>query len=372
MNVLFVTYGDLSVRGGNSRSGSILLALADAGHQVDVIASRIDLSDHPHIRVISGTVGKRQSLLKLKLQMLKATGRSSYDVVHAVDDSILFASHLCRLRKIKLVYDAIRCFTGKGGSSPSLCWRLMPKRAVSWEKRFLLQSAATITSCSQLTAELKAVASDAHVVQVDNVPLQSLVPRKEIERFSLLKRFRKEPTAIVVCCVLPGNSCELNKIFMTARKVIEAMPGTAFFFTGLAEPEAESIALKLDIQDQCTFLAPNEAEVYLAALGIANAAWLVPEPGGRYIHEEVFTLLRSPAPLVCIHDSAYNELLSPKNAVQVLSDIDSLAEGILQVIMEPLFSVALATEGQQLVADHFSLSSFKHKIRMTYHTLLNN
>ena len=43
MNILFVTFGDLSIGSGAHRSLSILRALADAGHHIDVIAAGAQL-----------------------------------------------------------------------------------------------------------------------------------------------------------------------------------------------------------------------------------------------------------------------------------------------------------------------------------------
>lgn len=371
MNILFVTFGELSIGGGNTRPVSVLRALADAGHQVDVVASRAKIPDHPYITLLAGDGDQSISEHRIRIEVLRATGRSSYDVVHAVDDAVPFVFWLCRLRRVKLVYDASRCFTGSVGIAPSLLWKWFPGYFCRLEKKILQQAAAILTPCQVLSEDLKGIDSDVKIVQVEDVPVQSLFSGREIDRSSLLNRFEGHSSFIVVCSILPGNRTELRKLLVAARKVVESIPHVAFFFKGDLVSEAAAMAANLDIQSRCLFLETNETEDFLSALDIADAALLVSQSGDRYVHPEVFTLLRSPPPLVVVQDGAYDKLLTEENSVQALPSPDSIAEGLLRVIQEPLFSIGIAAEGQQLIADNYSLSSFKHKIRMAYHEVLN-
>jgi hypothetical protein len=158
-------------------------------------------------------------------------------------------------------------------------------------------------------------------------------------------------------------------MLLAARKVIDALPGAGFFFRGLPVGEAAPMARNLDIHERCVFLDRDETEDYYGALSIADAALFVPRPGGRYVDPEVFTALHSPSALVAVQETAYSGVLDGRNSIQVVSTAESIADGILRVFQEPLLALAIAVEGQQLIANHHSFSSFKHKIRMTYHDL---
>ena len=83
----------------------------------------------------------------------------------------------------------------------------------------------------------------------------------------------------------------------------------------------------------------------------------------------MFTALHSPSALVAVQEGAYSRVLDGRNSIQVVSSAESIADGILRVFQEPLLALAIAVEGQQLIANHHSFSSFKHKIRMSYHKL---
>ncbi len=173
----------------------------------------------------------------------------------------------------------------------------------------------------------------------------------------------------MVCSALPGHAVGFRQLLMAARKVIDVVPGAVFFFKGAPQRQAEKMAANLDITDHCVFLSPDEPESFFSALEIADAVLMVPRGESRYIHPQVYTLLHAGAPLVTIHDAVYDKVLTEKTSVRVLSNSESIAEGLLRVIQEPLFSLAVALEGQQLVADRHTYSSFKHKVRMAYHGL---
>ncbi len=357
------------MRGGSVRAAAMLRALADAGHRVDLVAPHTDLPDHPSIRVLAGGDDKLLRRAQLRRECLRTARRVSYDAIHAVDQAVFFADGLSRWKKIPLVYDASRRFTGKAGIGTSALWKLFPKQYLWMETRALDRAVIIFSPCSALTADLYSLEKNAMIVQLEDIPIQPLYARREIEKSTLLESFGKRSGWVIVCRILPGSIVGFRKLLMAARKVIDAEPNTSFFFKGGAREQAEKMAASLDIAGHCVFLSNKEPETFLSALEIADAVLLVPQEKSRYIHPQVYTLLHAGAPLVTLHESAYDEVLSEKTSIPVLPSSESMAEGLLRVIQEPLFSLAVATEGQQLVADRYTYSSFKHKVRMTYHQL---
>ena len=369
MNILFVTFGELSIGSGAHRSLSILRALADAGHHIDVIAAGAQIAPHPNVSILAGSSDRLLSRRLLRRVFAKAARRKSYQLVHVVDEAVLCLAHGMWWRRVKVVYEASRCFTGPNGIAPSWSWKLTPTYHERIEKKALRRTDLVLTSCDLLSTDLERVQKDTRIVQLAPIPAQALLPRSEPDRKALLSRFGGSASGIAVCCIGPGNRNELRKLLLAARKVIDALPGIGFFFRGLPVEEAETMARNLDIQGRCSFLERDETEDYYSALEIADAALLVPQPGGRYVDPEVFTALHSPSALVVVQEAAYSGVLDGRNSIQVVSTAESIAEGILRVFQEPLLALAIAVEGQQLIANHHSFSSFKHKIRMTYHDL---
>jgi len=369
MNILFVTFGELSIGSGAHRSLSILRALADAGHQIDVIAPAVYFAPHPHVNILVGSADRMLPRRMVRREFRKAARRKSYQLVHVVDEAVLCLAHCMWWRRVKVVYEASRCFSGSNGIAPSWRWKIAPTYYERIEKKALQRTDLVLTSCDMLTTDLERVQKNLRIIRLDSVSGHALRPREEPDRKALLSRLGGSASAVVICCVLPGNRNEVRKLLLAARKVIDALPGVGFFFRGLPVGEAESMARNLDIHARCVFLSSDETAEYFAALEIADAALFVPQPGGRYIDPEVFTALQSPSALVAVKEAAYNGTLDERNSIEVVSTAESIAEGILRVFQEPLLALAIAVEGQQQIANHHSFSSFKHKIRMTYHDL---
>ncbi len=307
----------------------------------------------------------------MRLAVLRAMAGNSYQVVHAVDEAIVHIARFGKLKKTRLVYEASRCFTGPNGNAPSWLWKLFPSHYHRKEKRILNRSAMVFSSCDDMTSDLKKLNDDIHVIQIEDIPAHPLFPRKEMDRATIAARFEGGVSFMVVCSVLPGNRSEIRTLLLAARKVIDKNPHAGFIFNGLSDDEARSMAANLDIQGRCVFLPAEDPEQVLSALSVADAALFVPRPGCRYPDPEILTLLNSPAVIVAVHEGAYSALLTDGNSVNVDYTATSIADGLLRVIQEPLLSYGIASNAQQLIADRYSFSSFKHKIRMAYHDLAN-
>lgn len=369
MNILFISYAEVSLRGDGMRAVAMVRALADAGHRVDLLASRAALPDHPHIRVLGGGTDASMGRGKIRMTAMRAAGRVSYDAVHAVDEAVFFAARLCCWKKLPLVYDAARCFSGKAGTGAPGLWKLFPNHFQQMEAKVLERAEIIFSSCSALTNDVYGMDNNAAVVQLEDVPMQPLHARRSDNKASLFASFEKRPNPVVVSNVLSCDPVGCRNLLLAARKVVDAMPNAVFFFNGDLGGQAANMAASLDIASRCIFLEPDDSKDFLAALDVADAILLVPPQETRYIHPLVYTLLHAAAPLVAIHVAAYEEVLTEKTSIVVLPDADAIAEGLLRAIQEPLFSLAVAIEGQHLVANRYTYSSFKHKVRMAYYQL---
>ncbi|NNJ70880.1 MAG: glycosyltransferase, partial [Kiritimatiellales bacterium] len=295
----------------------------------------------------------------------------SYDAVHAVDEVALFAAFIGIHRKAPVMYHARRCFSGPAGYPPSVLWKIFPAYFGRLEKKVLVRSSAVFSHSPRLSLDLKERHGRVRTFEFNDVPLQSLVANNTDEPHQLKKYFEVAPSHIVVFRVLSDTRKELGKTMRAVRKIADAVPATAFFIIGQTGPDAENMAASLDVKNRCAFLEQRQTEEFLAALDVADVSVLLPDPDGRYVHEDVYTLLRAAVPLVAVKDAVYDDLLNSGNSIAVLSDAASIADGVVQAIQEPLFSRSLAAQGQQLIADRFSYSSFRHKFRMACNEVFN-
>ncbi|QBG46177.1 hypothetical protein EGM51_01695 [Verrucomicrobia bacterium S94] len=371
MKILFITFGKLTLEDESCRPAAMLRALAEAGHRIDIIASYFDLPPHPNMRVLEGDAGTPVSFRRLRVALFKATGSMKYDAVHAIDYAAVWAMRACTLRRLPYVYDAARTFTGKSARPPSRRWKWFRTHYVRVEKKLLARAAVVLVSCPTLEAELKALQHTAPIVRIEDIPVQSLFSGRETtDRAVLFSAFAQETSSVVAVSVSALTTSELRMLLIAARKVMDAVPGLSFVFRGAGE-EAPKMAANLDIEGRCRFLDFTETGLFLDILNAASAALWLPPPNRPYCDPAIFTLLHSPAPLVVVQEEDYGGFLTEENSFPVVRTADAIAEGLLRVIREPLFSLRLVTEAQQLIADRYSFSTFKYNVRMIYHELLS-
>ena len=369
MNILFVTFGSLSLSGGASRSVSFLQALASSGNQVDVIASGVDICIPSNVKVLLGASSCAGRAVRLKV--LGVLRSASYDAVHVVDDAVFFVSRIARLSKIPVIYEASRCFSGKKGSGFSLYKRLFPRSYCSQEKRLLESCSLVFSHCGKLTADLRNIASNCLLEEIVDVPLQSLCaqeggsPSLVSEDFPECEAISK----IVVFRVVRRDRGGIKKLLLAARKVVDRDSGVVFYFSGRRMGDMLSMADNLDVQSNCCFLSEDDPARYLSVLSLADVALFVPAADVHYPHADVITMLNSSAVVISISNSACSVLLSEENSIAVDYTATSIAERILQVVKEPLLVRELVSNALQQVADYHSFSSFKHKVRMAYKNL---
>ena len=365
MKILFLSYTPISLREDQVRTVATLRTLADAGYKIDLIAPSVDLKPHANIRIIKGKENKPNTHRNIQWLAFRSTKNTTYSAIHAIDETIFFAYRLSRQKKIPLIYDARRRFTGKSGRGTLRRYRFFPKHYIRLEKNIIEYAACVFSLCPKLTTDLTSLSRDLSLVEIKDIPLQPLCTKDHTDRTEMKTLFPAQPIAnIVTCYALSKKS--LRNLMLTARKIIDTLPETGFFLKTTHPEQAKKLAKSLDIVDHCCFLQPNDPHALISALSIANVVLYIPPANVCYIPQSLYTALNVFAPLVVIQNKAYELLLTKKTAHFVLANSDAMAEGLLDILHEPLFSVSIATEGQELVRSKHTFSSFKHQIRMTY------
>lgn len=370
MNILFVTFKKLSYCDGGLRSISILSALADAGHRVDLISAQVQWKTPDNVNVLCGALDQEVSRRKLRSTVSRALKNQSYDVVHAVDDAFMFVHRSYRLKRLCLVYEASRCFSVTKMGDPIWYWRFVSKYHRDIERKMLAAASLVLSPCDTLTSDLKKFSSTSPIVQIEHSPGQSFFPSVLAEKSDLIQEFDGDVSAVVLCRVLDDNRGRLKKLLLAVRKVLGKSPKTAFYFVGNKLSVAEEMASNLDIRDRCSFLSPRDEEKYFSVLSISDVALFVPLPEERYPHSEAISLLNSNALVVASDENAYGAIFSDETAVLVDSSVISIADGILSIFREPLLAYARVNNAHQLIVDCFSLSTFKYKVRKAYRMLM--
>ena len=174
------------VRGTPINIRNVLIALSEAGHEVDLICYPFgeDLT-LPGLRILRSPrfpgiqdVKVGPSLAKIPLDVLmslQVAGRilfHSYDVVHAVEESVFFSAPWARLRKIPYIYDMDSLISDQLAYSGFISFKPL-LRLVEWmETRAIRKASAVLTVCRALTDAAERLVPNANLVQIEDAPLE--------------------------------------------------------------------------------------------------------------------------------------------------------------------------------------------------------
>jgi hypothetical protein len=368
MNILFISFSEIPLSGGAGRSYAMVRALAEAGHTIDLLTPKSTAPCSGSIRVLGGAGYKGLSRASFRLLIGWTVFFGKYDAVHAVDGAAFFVVKMRRWVKTRLVYDAQSRVRDGEGVLP-LLMRISPAFMRSLERGLLRKASLVFSTCEVLSRDLKALCAGVPLVQVEDVPVQFISPRQEDEEYDLFAWFERRPTYLVTGCFHETMEGGNRTLMLAVRKVLDVVPDAAFVIKCADTLSLEEIARSLDIAARCIFITEQAPGVFQKALRAADATLFVPLRGGRYIHEDVYSLMNAGVPLVTLREQAYRALLGDHNSIPAIFSSESLTESILRAIQEPLLAYPLAVEAQKMIADHYGFSSFKYRLRKAYTTL---
>ena len=204
MKVLFVAPQPFfRIRGTPINVRNVVTALAEAGHEVDLLCYPFgDELEIPGVNILRcrsfigvHDVGVGPSLAKFPLDFmlfLKAfvlCTNNKYSVIHAVEESVFFAVWLKRITRCKLIYDMDSCISDQLKYSgfvrfPPLLW------FVSWmERRAMKASVFVLTVCEALSEHVRRLSPETRIVQIEDAPMSETFVSDEAKALELRQRF---------------------------------------------------------------------------------------------------------------------------------------------------------------------------------------
>lgn len=373
------------VRGTPINIRSLVTALGEAGHEVDLVCYPYGEDVHiPGVRIHRvrrlpwvKDVKVGPSLAKIPLDLLiffkawNLLSRNRYDVIHAVEESAFMALWLKRRFRCHFIYDMdshisdqLR-YTGFLSSGPVLA---LVRRM---EKSACRGADLVITVCPSLTETVTRIAPEARVVQIEDAPLQASFH----EDGEGAKRLRSQlGIGNRPAVVYTGNLESYQGVALlvrAARKVVEKIPEVCFVIVG-GEPYQVSslvqLTKQLQLEDNVIFTGKRPLEEMPAFMTLATLL-VSPRVSGENTALKLYTYMQSGRPIVATRLPTHTQVLDDTCAVLVAPDPSMLAEGILQVLRDPLHARTLAREATARVAARYSLASFKYKVRQAYRLL---
>ncbi len=371
------------VRGTPINIRNVLKALSNAGHEVDLICYPFgeDL-ELPGLRILRspGFPGIKDvkvgpSLAKFPLDGLMAlqvTARllfKKYDVVHAVEEAVFFSAPLARLRGIPTVYDMDSLISDQLAYSGFVKMKFLLRLVEAMETRTLRKSTAVVTVCNALTDAAKRLCPTAHIVQIEDAPLEKdFIPDPEgAARLRDQMKLGERP-----CIVYTGNLESYQGIPLLVEAMAElrkSRPDAAAVIVGGEERHRkvlEAQAAVLDLQEHIYFTGALPMAQMPACMTLADVL-ISPRVKGENTALKIYGYMQTGKPIVATALPTHTQLLDDQTAWLCESDPLSMSEALTSALAED--RDARGEQAAALIEERYGLDRFFRQFQELYQQL---
>ncbi len=373
------------VRGTPINVRNMVTTLAESGHQVDLLCYPWgeDLAI-PGVRIIrtaripwTREVRPGPSFCKLwldGLMFLKAIrlcARNRYDVIHAVEESVFFAVWLKKMFRTRLVYDMDSLISDQLGYCGIRFFRPLVRPAEWLEHAAMRDAELVITVCQALTDSVRARLPAAHVVQIEDAPLQASFEPDEEGARKIRRELELGEGPVIV---YTGNFERYQGVDLLLRAVSIVARTRNDIRCVLVGGEPAQVARmmkaarSLDVTGLCAFTGRRPMEDMPAFMTLASVL-VSPRVKGTNTALKVYTYMQSGKPILATKLATHTQVLDDSCALLVVPQPDDVAAGILRLLKEPALAAALGREAQARAVERYSLAVFKEKVRAAYREL---
>jgi glycosyltransferase involved in cell wall biosynthesis len=231
-----------------------------------------------------------------------------------------------------------------------------------------------LAGCHTVQQELAGEVDPERVVLVEHAPLAAVFQEDREGAARLREQLDLGKGPVVVYTGNFDAYQGLDLLVRAAGQVVKRISDVRFVLVGGVEAEItryRELVAKLGLEAVCLFAGERPVEEIPAFMTLASVLVAPRVSGGSQTVTKLYTYMQSGKPIVATRLAEQVEVLDEQCALLVLPQPDDLAEGIVRAIREPLLSDMLGKEARARVGAHYSLSSFKHKLRNAYRDLEN-
>lgn len=357
---------------------SVLEAITESGHEVDLLTFPVGcdiklpglhitrFGKFFHFRCIPiGFSLKKLALDCLLLPTIILRLRlKKYTCIHAVEEAAFPALVAAKLYNIPLVYDMQSCLPEQLKDY----WFFRPEliqRALRFFERFLIRN-ADIIACS---AGLKDYVHN--IMQCDRVREWHYPPLEARESTSQTAQLREElqipPDAHII--LYTGNFATYQGVVMLAEaipRVLESIPEAIFVFVGAEDTTSPpGLPTNEDARKEVRIVARQSRETIPDFLSIANVLISPRDPVGN-LPLKVFDYMAAGKPIVATDSPAHRSVLNDDSALLVAHNSDALADGIIQLYLNPNMAQQISENALSFARQKLSWPTFVREVSSLY------
>lgn len=353
--------------------------LARMGHQVDLLVFHegdditipgvtiIRTTGSPYLKNIPPGFSLKKILCDLRMHMVADTllKAHSYDMIHAVEESVFIAMRLSKKHAVPYVYDM----------DSSLPIQLMDKAPflkmfstpLQWfEKRAAQKSSGIVAVCQELVDIAVSYAPDTPTVCLEDIDLLEYNEGNE----DLRSKYKLgSPLLLYVGNLESYQGIDLLVESFTLIKEHQPPPYLVIIGGSQAHIDHYRDSVKTSgLEPYIIFCGPRDFS--LLGYYLAQADILVsPRIKGNNTPMKIYSYLGSGKPVVATRLPTHTQVLDDTVASLCEPTAEGLATGILSLVNDHDYREKLGKNGKQLAMERYSLDAYRKKLRGFYQNL---
>ncbi len=294
---------------------------------------------------------------------------NDYDLLHTVEEAVFMAMRFKKTHGIPYVYDM----------DSSLSIQLVDKIPVLavfkpllelFEKRAVKNSIGVVAVCQALVDQALRFCPSANIVRLEDINLQEEIPDGEED---LRLTFPIDGPLLLYVGNLE-NYQGIDLLFESIAVLKERDVPSHLALIGGSEKSInhyQASAERMNITSKVSFCGPRDID--LLGFYLAQADILVsPRIKGNNTPMKIYSYLGSGKPVLATNLPTHTQVLTPDVAYLSEADATSMADGLQYLLEHQQECERLGRNGKELVAQHYSLESYRKKLDGFYATLANN
>lgn len=373
------------VRGTPLNIRNLVTALGNNGHEVDLLCYPFGQEQEirgvrilrspkvPGIRSVK--VGASSAKFPLDglmaLQAIWRIFRHRYDVIHAVEESVFFASLPARLTKTPLIYDMDSLISDQLAYSGFMTWKPLLNLVIAMERRALRRSARVLTVCQSLSDSARTLLPEAPICQIEDAPLEASFQPDPESAADLRRRWNLGDRP---CIMYTGNFETYQGLELLVDAMVhvkEAHPSAIAVLVGGKKRHRDALASRIQkngLSEHILCPGPLPLEQMPACMTLATVL-AAPRTLGSNTALKVYGYMQTGKPIVATRLETHTQVLDDSCAW--LTDVtpESYAAGMIEALHSPEEAAKRGQLSKKKVDEQYSLDRFNRQVLELYQSL---
>jgi len=299
-------------------------------------------------------------------KMISLSRKYSFDLIHAVEESVFLAQFLKMFTRTPYIYDMDSCMSEQIiDKYPRFKW--LGSMLEWFEKRAVQSSMGVIAVCRALEDTARAYAPDKPILRLEDI---SMVDDKVQGDESLRDAY--DINGVMLLYV--GNLESYQGIDLLLEGFAQALTGaqntldaSLLIIGGNADDieTCKAYSRQLAIEKNVVFCGPRPMNLLGYYLNQADIL-VSPRSQGNNTPMKIYSYLGSGKAILATRLPTHTQALYDEVACLVAADAESLGEGITALCSDRAYRKQLGKAGQALAEKEYSMSAFKAKLSTFY------